>query len=224
MRRLGVITGLKREARCLNLLPAANRPTVAIAAMDLGRAAEAARLLLAEGCSALLSFGMAGGLDPALAPGTLVLATAVLAPEGEAYPSDEAWRAALGARITAQAATLLGCDAPVSDPAEKARLFAATGAAAVDMESHAIAAVAADSGVPFLALRAVADPAHRAVPPAALLGIGPDGGIRPGAVLAALVLAPWEIPSVVALAGESRRALKALRGVASLGDPLFALR
>lgn len=201
-----------------------SRPTFAIAAMDPGRAAQAARRLLAEGCSALLSFGMAGGLDPALAPGTLVLATAVLAPDGETYPSDEAWRAALGGRITALAATLLGCDAPVSDPGEKARLFAATGAAAVDMESHAIAAVAASSGVPFLALRAVADPAHRAVPPAALRGVGADGGTRPGAVLAALVFAPWEIPSVVALAGESRRALSALRGAALVGDPLFALR
>ncbi len=192
--------------------------------MDPGRAAQAARRLLSDGCSALLSFGMAGGLDPALAPGTLVLATAVQAPDGENYPSDEAWRAALGARIPALAAILLGCDAPVSDPAEKARLFAATGAAAVDMESHAIAAVAADAGIPFLALRAVADPAHRAVPPAALLGVGPDGGTRPGAVLAALVFAPREIPSVMALAGESRRALSALRGVALVGDPLFALR
>ena len=192
--------------------------------MDPGRAAQAARRLLADGCSALLSFGMAGGLDPALAPGTLVLAKAVLAPDGETYACDEAWRAALGARIPALAATLRGCDAPVSDPAEKARLFAATGAAAVDMESHAVAAVAAGSGAPFLALRAVADPARRWVPPAALRGVGADGGTRPGAVLAALVSAPWQIPSVVALAGESRRALEALRRVALVGDPLFALR
>ena len=167
---------------------------------------------------------MAGGLDPALGPGTVVLAGSVLAPGGETYGCDEAWRAALGARIPAPSVTLLGRDAPVCEAADKARLFAETGAAIVDMESHAVAAVAAESGVSFLALRAVADAAHRAVPRSALGGVGPDGGTRPGRVFAALIRAPWEIPTLVALAIDSRRALAALRGVALLGDPFFALR
>jgi hopanoid-associated phosphorylase len=192
--------------------------------MDPARAAAAARRLIADGCSALLSFGMAGGLDPALGPGTVVLAGSVLAPGGETYGCDEAWRAALGARIPAPSVTLLGRDAPVCEAADKARLFAETGAAIVDMESHAVAAVAAESGVSFLALRAVADAAHRAVPRSALSGVGPDGATRPGKVLAALIRAPWEVVPLVGLALDSRRALAALRRVALLGDPCFAFR
>ena len=82
------------------------------------------------------------------------------------------------------------------------------------MESHAVAAAAARAGVPFIAVRAIADPAERAIPTSALAGLAPDGSTRPIAVVARLALRPWQIAGVIRLAADSAAALAALRGVA----------
>ncbi len=54
---------------------------------------------------------------------------------------------------------------------------------AVDMESHGAARFAENWGLPFAALRAIADPQHRALPPAAMVGMKPDGSADIKAVL-----------------------------------------
>lgn len=56
-------------------------------------------------------------------------------------------------------------DRLIGDPVEKARLAAATGAHAVDMETAAIAEVCAERGLPFLAIRAVSDTRDTALSP-----------------------------------------------------------
>jgi len=60
-------------------------------------------------------------------------------------------------------------------PERKAGLFHTTGAIAVDLESHLVAQAAARAGRPFLILRAIADPASRSLPPAAVNGLDSDG-------------------------------------------------
>ncbi len=109
---------------------------------------------------------------------------------------------------------LAAADAPITEVDEKRRLFAATGAAAVDMESAAVAEVARAAGVPFLALRAVADPACRAIPPAALAGLRSDGTIDATAVVRAVASHPQEVVRLVRLAGDYHRAERRLRDVA----------
>ena len=52
----------------------------------------------------------------------------------------------------------------VAGIADKAQLFARVGAAAVDMESGVVARAAARAGVPFLAIRAIADAANTGIP------------------------------------------------------------
>ena len=94
---------------------------------------------------------------------------------------------------------------------EKADLFESSGAAAVDMESHAVAAVARKYSLPFLPVRAVADPATRSVPEFALTALSPGGRIRPGAVIARLLARPWEIRELLGLAVETRAAMASLR-------------
>jgi adenosylhomocysteine nucleosidase len=225
MMRLGIVTGTAIEASRLGVGGGA---TVVCSGADAARAREVARRLVAEGCAALVSAGTAGGLDDALAPGTLVAASSVVAPGGGRFATDERWRVALIERLTAGGVTvrmalIAGCDLAVRDVAEKRRLRQATDAVCCDMESHAVAAVAAESGVPFIAVRAIADPATRALPRAALAASGPDGELRPGALIAALVARPGEIGDMIGLALASRRALGSLRRVAALGGPLFAL-
>jgi adenosylhomocysteine nucleosidase len=225
-RRIGIVTGLVREAEALapalRALAPADRPSIFCSGGDVARAPFGIDQMLGEGVVALMSFGMAGALDPALNPGDLLVAERVIAPDGRIYAADAAWSALLVAPPdetpgcpACRLALLAGVDRPVVSAAGKRELRERTGAAAVDMESHVVAEAAARRGVPFIALRAIADPAGRAIPPAALAGLAPDGRTRPLAVLARLALRPWQIPELMRLAADSAAALKALRGVAS---------
>ncbi len=177
-----------------------------------------------EGAQALLSFGLAGGLDPGLAPGAVVIAAAVVSPAGAIHESNGPWRDALAAALASENPVIgrvAGSDRPVASVAAKRALRETSGALAVDMESHRVAAVAAETQSPFAVLRAVADPAGRALPRAALAGLGPDGAINLGAVLGCLALRPWEAPAIVALTLDAWRGLAALsRGVALTGPSL----
>ena len=210
----GVVTGLAAEARCLAHVPPERvRVTGGVPA----RASEAAAALIGAGAPALLSFGLAGGLDPALAPGALILADRVHAPDGTTYPTDPDWRARVAATLAASEAAVVGREAALATVAEKRALFEATRAAAVDMESHRVAAAAAEAGVPFLVIRAVADPAARALPAAALVGLDRHGRARPFAVLVRLLSRPAELPALIRLAGDARAGLSSLRRAALEG-------
>ncbi len=64
--RLAVVTGMSSEAA---LLAAADSLLVRCEGPGPDAARRAAEGAVAEGATALMSFGLAGGLDPALAPG-----------------------------------------------------------------------------------------------------------------------------------------------------------
>jgi len=179
-----------------------------------------AESLVAGGARRLVSFGLAGGLAPALPPGTLVLATGVADPDGICWPVAAAWRNRMAARLRGTGVgtgpvvrdrdivegLIAGADQPIATVAEKAALQSGTGALAVDMESHAVGQVAAVAGLPFLVVRAIADPAGRALPAVALAGLGPDGRQRPLAVLAGLLRRPRNFAALLRLAADSRAA------------------
>jgi adenosylhomocysteine nucleosidase len=113
---------------------------------------------------------------------------------------------------------MLAGAAVVVTAVEKATLFAATDADAVDLESGAVARVALAHGVPFAVLRAVADPAARNLPPAALIAL--DGGGRIGflRVLGSVIGNPGQVPGLLALARDAAAARRALAGrVRTLG-------
>jgi adenosylhomocysteine nucleosidase len=223
--RIGVITGLRAEARCLAGL-------AVVTACSGGRPERAraeARRLLDEGARGLVSFGLAGGLAPALAAGDLVLAAAVVRPDGGRIATDAAWRGRLGAVLGAAGMRwcedpLAGSDRLVASPAAKAVLHAAREACAVDMESHRVAAAAAAAGVPFLVIRAIADPSHRPIPRAAQSALGPDGALRIAAVLEGLLRQPQDLAALLRLGRDSGRGFATLRRVAALAGPGLAFR
>jgi len=225
--RVAVVVGMAVEAGCLDGLPpvriacSGGRPDVA---------RERAERLVADGATALVSFGIAGALVPGLAPATLLLPPAVVGPSGEMFTVDAAWhaRVALAAARSGQplvtTARLAGSDLAVTTVAAKAALALATGAAAVDMESHMVAAVAREHRLPLLVLRAIADPAERAIPAPALVGLGPEGEARPLAVALRLLTAPWTLPALIRLAADSQAGLAALgQAVRRLGPAAFRL-
>ena len=223
MDRPGVITGLAQEADCLDVFPAGARPTVGIAAARPANAAALAGEMISSGSKALLSFGMAGGLSADLKAGAVIVASSVIAPDGTVFETSVSWlekvRAVIGEDATI--AAIAGSDAVVASPEAKRALAEDTGAIAVDMESHAVARVAAAEGAAFLIIRAVADPVDRAIPAWVLGNISDAGRPRTGAILAGLALRPWDLAALVGLKGDSDRALASLRRVAGRLGPSF---
>lgn len=213
--KLGIVVGLIAEARI-------GRPLGRVAAgggTAIG-AERAARQAIADGAAALLSFGLAGGLDPQLLPGMLVIPTRVLAEEGQ-FSADPAMLDALGGPTVDSIAS---ASEVMETVAAKRRLYEYTGAAAVDLESGAVAAVAHQHGVPFAVLRVVCDPAGRVLPPAALLALDQAGAIRALNVLASIAVAPAQVPALFALARDAAIARRALiRRVAELRDRLAGM-
>ncbi|ADP72220.1 hopanoid-associated phosphorylase [Rhodomicrobium vannielii ATCC 17100] len=175
------------------------------------------------GVRGLLSFGTAGGLLPALKPGDIVVATAVLTVDG-AFETDARWtQSLLNALPHAYAMPVYGSETPIISAFEKEALASNTGAAAVDMESQVAAAVAAHYALPFAVLRVVIDPADRAVPLSAIAGVREDGTTDAVAVLRSLLRHPRDIPGIIRLAGDSQKAKQALADCRKTLGPLFGL-
>lgn len=208
-RGLAIIVGLEAEARLARRLGA----SVFVGGGTAAGADAAAARAVAAGATALLSFGLAGGLDPVLRPGDIIIPSAVLC-RGAAFATD----IALMARIDGPTPhTLLAADAVAADVATKQRLRQETGAAAVDLESGAVARVAAAHALPFAVLRAICDPAGRDLPPAALVALDAEGVIGLARVAVSVVGRPGQIPALLRLAVDAAAARRALaRRVAML--------
>ena len=160
--------------------------------------------------------GVCGGLDPSLAPGSLIIARRCVAPDGEERAVDaavlDAMRAALRARrIPFVSSSLLTVATPVASRREKTELWNRHGAAGVDMETFGVVAAAEAAGVPWLAIRAVVDAARDALPPSLRDWTGdvPDREIARTALRH-----PAEWLAYARLALNMRAALRALRASA----------
>ncbi len=126
-------------------------------------AGRAQGLLEGRRLSAVICLGTCGALEPNLSRGELIMAEAVVG-EGD---RDESFAcdghllelAAASGVALRRVGALLCARRVASEPALKRELAARYGAAAVDMESAALAACARRLGVPFLALKVVSDEA-----------------------------------------------------------------
>ena len=199
---LGIVVGLAAEARIARRL--GGRVVIGGGTPDGAR--RAAGDLAGSGAAALLSFGLAGGLDPALRPGDLLVPHTVLA-GGRRFPTDPGLCGLLGGTSPH---VLLGGERIVAEPAEKHVLWRTTGCAAVDLESAAVAEVAYEKKLPFAVLRAVCDPACRTVPPAAVAALDAKGAMTLERVLLSLVHHPGQLAALLALARDAARARRSL--------------
>jgi len=208
-----VVTGMEFEARIarragLRAIVVGGRPEQRVAAIERA---------LAEGATGLISFGIAGGLDPLLASGAILVPEAVRIDSGEEFPVDPEWRRRLLSGIPhAVSGIVLGAGAIVAGVNEKKSLYDRTNAVAVDLESGAVASAASRAGVPFVVVRAIADSAHRDLPHVALVGLDSEGRAAVGTVCGLLARKPRQIPALVRLTLETRRALSAIAAIAGL--------
>ena len=176
---------------------------------------------LKRGCRSIISFGVAGGLAPHLRPGNWVVASSIVDAQ-QNRPTDRAWSEKILAMIPgAEHRPIAGVDYAVASPDAKRRMHAETGAATVDMESHLVARLAATHGLSFTAVRVVIDPAHRAIPDAALAGMRPDGGTSITAVIRELIAGPSQLSGLLRLAYDGYAARRALLRVRRLLGPDF---
>lgn len=165
-------------------------------------------------CRAVVSFGIAGGLDPSLKPGDVVVGTGIVSADGRRRADLDAAAAMVGllaglpSRVIS--ADLAGVDAAILAVADKASLRETTGAAAVDMESHVAAAFAGRHGLPFAAIRVICDPAERALPAFAANALTPDGEPDIKGVLSALVFGRARIGDLMRLGRDSNAAFAVL--------------
>ncbi len=225
--RLGIIAALGSEAgvfrRARGTLPGGDDYLVTVGGPGPGNGAHAATAMLGEGCDTLLSWGVAGALADDLRAGDVIVAARVMSESGAVLEFDpttaERVVAPLGHPPWLRNGTVMSCATTVARSADKAALQRRYQADAVDLESSAIASVAHAAGCGFVLVRAIVDEACFELPPAALTGVGSDGGVRLTQVLASVCAQPRQLAQLIRLARHFNRALRGLRQVAQAITP-----
>ena len=224
MNRIGVVAALPAEARCLTRqFQSAGTISTPSAAVMVGvsgigptAAVATAQELLDQGCDGLISWGCAAGLSADARAGTIYLPVTIIErASGQSIAVDTTWHKHLTAAlddagVTYQTGPLISVDRPLTNSNSKQQLHHDTGAATADMESAAIAALAAEHQLPYLCIRAVADDQSSALPPAILATLDAHGRPRLAALLRALLGQPGLVIAMLSLAvafGRARRSL-----------------
>lgn len=207
-----IVTGLVQEAR----IAAGPGMTVICSSSDPNQLRALLTVFDPTTIRGVISFGVAGGLDPSLRSGDVVVATEVMAGDarwlaGLSLNEELVSGIALGRRRVVRGG-LAGVEEVVVARARKAALHADTGAAAVDMESHIAAAYATGAGLPFAAVRVISDPADRSLPALAKSAIKPNGDIDLRNILRGVVRNPRTLSALVSMGIDFNRALRSLRG------------
>ncbi len=212
MSHLGIVVALRDEASSLTeSKPTLRTPisltdnvTLMVSGMGAAHAVHAARDLLDRGVTALMSYGTAAGLAPALRSGDVILADYLLDAQGTRHEIAGAWSQILEEKLTGvrnlRRGGICQSDTVIATPADKAGLYRRTGCLALDMESAALAALAGQTGVPFISLRAVVDTADMSLPASLLTALDEDGNVSLTKLLPALLPRPADWLALVKLA------------------------
>ena len=179
---------------------AANGPGPKLA----GRAVELLRG--AEDLKGLVSTGFCGGLDPALQPCDIFVASEVLTLPNLRRTTSIPLSHGRGSVRTG---TLLSMDAVASSMDRKAELRK-TGASAVEMEASAVASKAVEWNVPFYCIRVVTDTANENFPLDFNRLRDADGRFSRAKIVGAALRRPGVIPELMKLNKRCNAASKAL--------------
>jgi adenosylhomocysteine nucleosidase len=201
-------------------LPGACELKVALAGVGTRNAESAAADLISQGVTSMISAGIAGGLDPKLKAADIVIATDVLQLDptgiGGPWPAETKAVALADAQLSrnnlrTHSGTILTAETGALTCSDKASLFRQSGALTVDMESAAVARMAAQANLPFFGLRAVCDPAGQSVPEQLYACLNPDGSIRLPTVMYSILLRPGLLKPMLGMGLAFSSARRALR-------------
>ncbi|MDP2689607.1 MAG: hypothetical protein Q8P48_05805 [Deltaproteobacteria bacterium] len=180
------------------------------------RGEQAALWLAGQGAAALASIGVAGGLDPALDAGDIVVAKTVSG-EGKRAFSPEPYcvgfaiRALRASGIKATEGEVVTVDEPALTARKKKSVFRQSRGSAVDMESASVARVAEEAGLPFFALRAVSDPCGSSISEELIECVADDGSLRAAILAGKLVRKPSLLRDLLRARREFSSALSSLK-------------
>ena len=150
--------------------------------------------------AAILSTGFCGGLDPALEPCAVFVASRILdEPTGDRYETAHE-----------SGGTLISGDRVVNTLPEKAALRQTTGAGAVDMEAAAVARAASTAGVPLYCIRVVTDTAMETFPMDFNAVRDGEGRFSRARIAAAAMAHPGRIRGLIELDRRTKKAAEAL--------------
>jgi adenosylhomocysteine nucleosidase len=205
MPKTAIVVGMQSEA---NIVGNPDNAVVIIGAGDAAKLASDLADAINGGCDRVLSFGTCGALNPKLKAGEIVVGTAA---DGS-FPImfDLTWTDRLVAQTNGTRVVVTGAKSTVAIAAQKADLFADSGADVVDLETCIAALFAWIKCVPFAMLRAVSDTADQDIPPAALAALNSGGGVDVWAVVDSLVGDAKQLPALIRLANSSTLAFNAL--------------
>lgn len=177
----------------------------------------ASELLVSKGATQLISWGCAAALSASLKPGDLSLADKLIGDDDAEIMIDADWhrysKDLLSQFVPVHSGCLTESKNIVASSKDKKQLQAITGAVALDMESIAIAKVAKQHALPFLAIRAIVDPAGMSLPGAVVYSVNDKGDVQLGRLLLFLLLHPFELPGLIRLGLYFKSARKTLKKV-----------
>jgi hopanoid-associated phosphorylase len=191
---------------------------VAYSGAGPSNAQTAAKLLLAQGATQLISWGCAAALGPVLKPGDLVLADSLIDADGNLTELSADWHSytknLLATTLKVHTGSLVESKKIVATSSDKQQLHSKTGAIALDMESIAIAKVASQNKLRFLAIRAIVDPANMDLPKAIAHSLNNEGDIELIKLLAFIAGHPAELSGLIKLGLHFHAAKNTLKLVA----------
>jgi hopanoid-associated phosphorylase len=200
------VVGLKREA----MLVAGPHVDVVIGGGNSTLLRQRLERAIRSDVKGIISIGIAGALSPSLDAGNCIVASSILV-DGGALDTDQTWTSHLRERLPDTIfGSIAGAEKIAATAEEKSAIYDATGADAVDMESHVAIRFAREHGLPFVALRAISDRADHTLPHAARVAMKPNGGIALGRVLHSVATRPHQIPALIRTSRETETAFSAL--------------
>ncbi len=234
MKQVGIVVALPGELRTLTKrkIPIgcwariSDQLLIAMSGAGSAHASAAAKLLLQHGANALLSWGCAAALQSRLRAGHLVLPEQIRSADGMLYQVDSVWHRQIYQAVTNKIERL------DSGPMVESRLLVATAhekqilantsnAVAVDMESAALARLAEERDVPFMAVRAIADPIEMSLPEAVSRAMDHNGDVNISRLLSHLILHPGGIGALIRLGLQFRAAQTILCQVSDILEHNF---
>jgi len=185
----------------------------------------AAQLLIAQGATRLISWGCAGALSANLTSGDLVLADELIDADGVIISIDHEWHrrvktvlektACQSSGFALRCGSLLESKTLVATSRDKQQLHRQSAAIALDMESVAVAKVARAHALPFLVIRAIADPVTMDLPQAVSHALNEQGDVQLGKLLTYLLTHPSELKGLITLGQHFNAAKRTLKLVAN---------
>ena len=222
-----VIVGMEDE----RAIAAGDDAEVVVGSANAATLRERLKTIDIANIKAVFSFGVAGGLNPAINAGDLLFSTQVLSQNvlDQGSVVENSWVADSGILVAASMhsakhadlkfhkVVFLGSDFEARDNPHtgSVTLREITGADVIDNESHIAAQFASEHNLPFMAIRAVSDSVNHPLPPAALLPLDSDGSPDGTAIMKSLFFNPLQIPAMIRTAWQYHKALRALENFRS---------